>query len=84
MIPHPEALKSPDAEVPARLLRWCAQYGVLSLYMDIDPGDRSEGSFEPGRLPMEDMEYTTMPSVAERLSERWEPIKEPAAAPAHA
>ena len=38
--------------------------------------------FEPGRLPMEDMEYTTMPAVAERLAERWEPIEEPVAVPA--
>jgi fructose 1,6-bisphosphate aldolase/phosphatase len=37
---------------------------------------RRMGPFEPGRLPMEDMEYTTMPAVAERLSDRWEPIEE--------
>jgi fructose 1,6-bisphosphate aldolase/phosphatase len=40
---------------------------------------RRNGPFEPGRLGMEDMEYTTMPVVAERLAERWEPIEEPAA-----
>lgn len=40
---------------------------------------RRNGPFEPGRLPMEDMEYTTMPAVAERLTERWGPIEEPAA-----
>lgn len=39
---------------------------------------RRNGPFEPGRLPMEDMEYTTMPVVAERLQSRWEPIQEPA------
>jgi ribose-phosphate pyrophosphokinase len=39
---------------------------------------RRMGPFEPGRLPLEDMEYTTMPAVAER----WEPIEEPAPAPA--
>ncbi len=43
---------------------------------------RRNGPFEPGRLPMEDMEYTTMPQVAERMHERWEPIGEPAPAPA--
>ena len=42
---------------------------------------RRMGPFEPGRLPMEDMEYTTMPVVAERVAERWEPIEEPAPAP---
>ncbi|MGZ6618015.1 MAG: fructose-1,6-bisphosphate aldolase/phosphatase, partial [Solirubrobacteraceae bacterium] len=31
---------------------------------------RRMGPFEPGRLPMEDMEYTTMPQVAERMHER--------------
>ena len=43
---------------------------------------RRNGPFEPGRLPMEDMEYTTMPQVAERMHERWEPIEEPAPAAA--
>ena len=43
---------------------------------------RRMGPFEPGRLPMEDMEYTTMPAVAERLTGRWEPIEEPAPAEA--
>ena len=40
------------------------------------------GPFEPGRLPMEDTEYTTMPQVAERMHEHWEPIEEPEPAPA--
>jgi fructose 1,6-bisphosphatase len=31
---------------------------------------------------MEDMEYTTMPQVFERVYERWEPIEEPAPAAA--
>jgi fructose 1,6-bisphosphatase len=34
--------------------------------------------FEPGRLAMEDMEFTTMPQVAERMRERREPIAAPA------
>ncbi|HEX2069797.1 MAG TPA: fructose-1,6-bisphosphate aldolase/phosphatase [Actinomycetota bacterium] len=34
---------------------------------------RRHGPFEPHRLPLDEMEYTTMPSVAERLAERWEP-----------
>jgi fructose 1,6-bisphosphate aldolase/phosphatase len=33
---------------------------------------RRHGPFEPHRLPLDEMEYTTMPSVAERLAERWE------------
>lgn len=43
---------------------------------------RRMGPFEPGRLPMEDMEYTTLPAVAQRLEDRWEPVAEPAAATA--
>lgn len=39
---------------------------------------RRMGPFEPGRLPAEDMEYTTMPSVARAMEGRWEPIPEPA------
>jgi len=38
---------------------------------------RRHGPFEPHRLPMEEMEYTTLPEVAERLTGRWEPLPEP-------
>ena len=41
---------------------------------------RRMGPFEPGRLPMDEMEYTTLPQVAERLADRWMPIAEPAPA----
>ena len=40
---------------------------------------RRHGPFEPHRLDLDEMEYTTMPAVAERLAERWQPI--PATAP---
>lgn len=43
---------------------------------------RRNGPFEPGRLPMDEMEYTTMPRVAESFERRWEALPEPAAAPA--
>ena len=44
---------------------------------------RRHGPFEPHRLPLDEMEYTTMPAVAERLSDRWEDIPHaPAQAPA--
>lgn len=41
---------------------------------------RRMGPFEPGRLPAEAMEYTTMTQVAERLADRWQPIEGSAAA----
>jgi fructose 1,6-bisphosphate aldolase/phosphatase len=37
---------------------------------------RRMGPFEPERLPMEEMEYTTLPEVAEKLSGRWESLEE--------
>lgn len=38
---------------------------------------RRQGPFEPHRLSLEEMEYTTMPQIMKRLSERWEAIPEP-------
>src|SRR5660398_273277 len=35
---------------------------------------RSMGPFEPHRLPQEDMEYTTLPLVTERLEGRFEDL----------
>jgi fructose 1,6-bisphosphate aldolase/phosphatase len=40
---------------------------------------RRHGPFEPHRLDLDEMEYTTMPAVAARLAGRWEPI--PVSAP---
>jgi fructose 1,6-bisphosphate aldolase/phosphatase len=33
---------------------------------------RRHGPFEPHRLPMEEMEYTTMPVLMKKLADRWE------------
>jgi fructose 1,6-bisphosphate aldolase/phosphatase len=38
---------------------------------------RRHGPFEPHRLGLDEMEYTTMPSVGARLSDRWQPLDEP-------
>jgi fructose 1,6-bisphosphate aldolase/phosphatase len=38
------------------------------------------GPFEPHRLPLDEMEYTTMPVVAGKLASRWVPIDATAAA----
>jgi fructose 1,6-bisphosphate aldolase/phosphatase len=35
---------------------------------------RAHGPFEPHRLPLEEMEYTTMPAIAKKLADRWEPL----------
>jgi len=35
---------------------------------------RRHGPFEPHRLPQDEMEYTTMPSVLKKLKERFEPV----------
>ena len=36
---------------------------------------RKHGPFEPHRLPLDEMEYTTMPAVAAKLSDRWESME---------
>lgn len=35
---------------------------------------RLHGPFEPHRLPLSDLEYTTMHDLEERLAERWQPL----------
>jgi fructose 1,6-bisphosphate aldolase/phosphatase len=35
---------------------------------------RNHGPFEPHRLPLDEMEYTTMPQVSRKLQERFKPI----------
>ena len=37
---------------------------------------RRHGPFEPHRLPMDEMEYTTLPQVMEKLQDRWEKLPE--------
>ena len=37
---------------------------------------RRHGPFEPHRLPMEEMEYTTLPQVMEKLEGRWMQLPE--------
>jgi fructose 1,6-bisphosphate aldolase/phosphatase len=39
---------------------------VIANYM------RSHGPFEPHRLPMDEMEYTTLPQVMAKLEARWQ------------
>jgi len=41
--------------------------------LDVADYLRQHGPFEPARLPLEEMEYTTMPDVMERLKDRFEP-----------
>jgi fructose 1,6-bisphosphate aldolase/phosphatase len=36
---------------------------------------RRMGPFEPGRLPLDEMEYTTMPEIEERLHGRWHTLE---------
>lgn len=37
---------------------------------------RAHGPFEPHRLSLDEMEYTTLPAVEKELAKRWEPIGE--------
>ncbi len=36
---------------------------------------RRHGAFEPHRLPLEEMEYTTLPKVMEKLKSRFESVE---------
>ena len=36
---------------------------------------RRHGPFEPHRLPLEDMEYTTLPNVMKKLKDRFESVE---------
>jgi fructose 1,6-bisphosphate aldolase/phosphatase len=35
---------------------------------------RQHGPFEPHRLPMDELEYTTLPEIMDQLSDRWEDV----------
>jgi fructose 1,6-bisphosphate aldolase/phosphatase len=35
---------------------------------------RRHGPFEPHRLSLDEMEYTTMPEVGARIADRWQPM----------
>ena len=37
---------------------------------------RDQGPFEPHRLSLEEMEYTTLPGIEKQFRSRWEPIGE--------
>ena len=37
---------------------------------------RAQGPFEPHRLSLDEMEYTTLPAVEKELRKRWEPLPE--------
>lgn len=42
---------------------------------------RRHGPFEPHRLALDELEYTTMPELEKRIADRWEPLAEPTAQP---
>jgi fructose 1,6-bisphosphate aldolase/phosphatase len=48
--------------------------GARKMANDIADYMRRHGPFEPHRLPLEDMEYTTLPKVMEKLKGRLEKI----------
>ena len=37
---------------------------------------RKHGPFEPHRLPLDEMEYTTMPLIRDKLAGRWTALEE--------
>ena len=70
---------------PRDLLGDIAFDRARQIALEITDYMRRMGPFEPERLPMEEMEYTTMPQVAEKLAGRWQPLEPiPSALPAGA
>lgn len=43
---------------------------------------RRHGPFEPHRLALEDLEYTTLRELEQRLADRWQPLHEESRVPA--
>lgn len=52
----------------------CAFDNARKRALDIADYMRRMGPFEPHRLPLDDMEYTTMPQVMDRLKDRFMPL----------
>lgn len=58
---------------PRDLLGDIAFDRARQIALEITDYMRRMGPFEPERLPLDEMEYTTMPEVAAKLAERWRP-----------
>ena len=43
--------------------------------LDVADYMRRHGPFEPHRLPLEEMEYTTLPKIMEKLKDRFEKVE---------
>ena len=60
---------------PADLFKDPAYDRTRQRVLEITDYMRAHGPFEPHRLPMEDMEYTTLPHVMKRLGDRFVPAE---------
>jgi fructose 1,6-bisphosphate aldolase/phosphatase len=60
---------------PVDLFKDVAFDNARAKALDIADYMRAHGPFEPHRLPSEDMEYTTLPKVLEKLKERMQPME---------
>lgn len=60
---------------PRDLLGEAAFDRARQIALEVADYIRHMGPFEPGRLPHDEMEYTTMPEIAERLQGRWRPLE---------
>ena len=60
----------------ARRICWRCCFDKLEQANDIANYMRRLGPFEPHRLNLDEMEYTTMPFVMDKLKERFRPIIE--------
>lgn len=60
---------------PADIFKDPAYDRTRQKVLEITDYMRAHGPFEPHRLPMEDMEYTTLPHVMKRLGDRFAPAE---------
>lgn len=50
-------------------------WGLAERDQKVETEKRTKKNFEPHRLPLEDMEYTTLPKVVTTLKDRFESVK---------
>ena len=74
-----EQLKTALAQLSAFTGKKVRGWMSPGLAQTFDTADylRKHGPFEPHRLSLDEMEYTTMPEVGERLAARWQALAAP-------
>jgi fructose 1,6-bisphosphate aldolase/phosphatase len=59
---------------PVDLFDDCAFDSARAKALELADAMRLHGPFEPHRLQLEEMEYTSLPELEKRLANRWKPL----------